>query len=48
MNGVMAYGETKAEAIFGCKALARAVYLEMLGAAEINTTDRGYISMTLK
>jgi len=48
MNGVLKYGDTKEDAIESCKSLARAVYLETIGAAEILKVSDKSISILRK
>lgn len=44
LNGVLVYGETEEDAILKCRRLARAVYLEKIGAGKILTIDDDFIS----
>ncbi len=48
MNGVLRYGETEDAAIDACRSLARLVYLETLGAVEIEEANEDRISILSK
>ena len=48
MNGVLKYGKTRDSAIEACKSLAEEVYLESIGAIEINWVTEDGISISSK
>lgn len=48
MNGVLRYGDNRDAAIEGCRSLAEKVFLESIGAIEINWVTDDSISITSK
>lgn len=48
LDGALTYGQTKDEAIFNCRGLARVVYMEKLGACEILSVHETGISILTK